>query len=67
MRTTVSVDDELYQQAIELSDPAMEKVDIFREALKTYVQVKAAQRLAALGGNQPDMEEVPRRRDEVKQ
>lgn len=63
MRTTVTIDDELYARALELADPAMDKGDLFREAVKTFVRVQAAKRLAALGGAAPDMEDVPRRRE----
>ncbi len=63
MRTTVTIDDALYEQALELADPAMERADLFREAIKTFVRVQAAKRLAALGGAQPQMAHVPRRRE----
>lgn len=62
MRTTVSIDDELYERALELADPAMEKADLFREAIKTFIRMQAAKRLAAMGGAQPDMPAIPRRR-----
>ena len=65
MRTTVTIDDELYNKALELADPGMDKSDIFREAMKTFVRVHAAKRLAALGGTMPEMAEVPRRRIEA--
>ncbi len=62
MRTTVTIDDALYKQALELSDPGVEKPsDLFREAIKTYVRVQAARRLAALGGKAPGMRDIPRR------
>lgn len=61
MRTTVTIDDALYEQAIEMADPDMDKANIFREAMKTFVRVQAAKRLAALGGKAPDMEAIPRR------
>jgi Arc/MetJ family transcription regulator len=61
MRTTVTVDDVLYEKALEMADPGMDKSDIFREAMKTFVRVQAAKRLAALGGTMPDMQDVPRR------
>ena len=64
MRTTVTIDDALYQQALEVADPNMDKSDIFREAIKTFVRVQAAKRLAALGGTMPEIQNVPRRRDE---
>ena len=63
MRTTVTIDDELYAKALELADPTMDKGDLFREAVKTFVRVQAAKRLAALGGAAAQMEDVPRRRE----
>lgn len=64
MRTTVTIDDDLYNKALEVADPSMDKADLFREAIKTFVQVRAARRLAALGGTTPDMVSPPRRRPE---
>ncbi len=64
MRTTVTIDDALYEKALEMADPHMEKSDIFREAIKTFIRVQAARRLAALGGTMPDMQDVSRRREE---
>ncbi|QHJ00943.1 type II toxin-antitoxin system VapB family antitoxin [Xylophilus rhododendri] len=64
MRTTVTIDDALYEKAMEVADPAMDKADLFREAVKTFVRVQAGKRLAALGGKAPDMAEPPRRRDD---
>jgi Arc/MetJ family transcription regulator len=61
MRTTVTIDDALYQKALELADPKMDKAEVFREAMKTFVRVQAAKRLAALGGAVPDMQDIPRR------
>jgi len=61
MRTTVTIDDELYEKALEVADPAMDKAEIFREAIKTFVRVQAAKRLAALGGTMPEIHEIPRR------
>jgi len=63
MRTTVTIDDALYQEALEMADPEMDKADLFREAIKTFVRVQAARRLAALGGTQPDMADIPRQRE----
>ncbi len=64
MRTTVTIDDALYEKALEMADTGMDKSDIFREAMKTFVRVQAAKRLAALGGTTPEIREVPRRREE---
>jgi Arc/MetJ family transcription regulator len=67
MRTTVTIDDELYNKALEVADPSMDKADLFREAIKTFVRVRAAKRLAALGAAMPEMSEVSRRRSEPAQ
>lgn len=42
MRITVTIDDALYQRALELADPAMDKADLFREAVKAFVRVQSA-------------------------
>ena len=62
MGATVTVDDALYEQALEVADPGMDKADLFREAIKTFVRVQAAKRLAALGSTVPTMEDIPRRK-----
>jgi Arc/MetJ family transcription regulator len=64
MRTTVTIDDTLYEKALEMAGPSMDKSDLFREAIETFVRVQAAKRLAALGGTMPGMRDVPRRRGE---
>ncbi|MFD2838496.1 type II toxin-antitoxin system VapB family antitoxin [Azotobacter vinelandii] len=51
------------KKALEMADPGMDKADIFREAMKTFVRVQAARRLAALGGTTPNVRNVPRRRE----
>jgi len=48
-----------------MPDPAMDKADLFREAIKTFVRVQAAKRLAALGGASPEMADIPRRGEDV--
>ncbi|MEK7438164.1 MAG: type II toxin-antitoxin system VapB family antitoxin [Pseudomonadota bacterium] len=62
MRTTVSIDDELYQRALDVADPGMDKGDLFREAMKVFVRVQSGKRLAALGGKAPGTKDIPRRR-----
>jgi Arc/MetJ family transcription regulator len=62
MRTTVTIDDDLFQQALEVADPEMDKADLFREAMKVFVRVQAGRRLSALGGKAPRMKPIPRRR-----
>ncbi len=62
MRTTVTIEDPLYEEALELADPDMDKAELFREAIRTFIRVQAGKRLARLGGQAPRMAEVPRRR-----
>lgn len=62
MRTTVTIDDQLYQRALDVADPGMDKGDLFREAMKVFVRVQVGKRLAALGGKAPTMNDIPRRR-----
>lgn len=64
MRTTVSIDDELYRKSLEVADPGMNNVDLFHEAISTFVRVQAAKRLAVLGGSAPQMQQVLRRCEE---
>jgi Arc/MetJ family transcription regulator len=65
MRTTVTIDDALYERALEVADPAMDKADLFREAIKAFVRVQAAKRLASLGASKPEMREISRRREDI--
>lgn len=62
MRTTVTIEDDLYEKALAVADPDMDRADLFREAIRTFVRVQAAKRLAALGGAAPNMSDIPRQR-----
>jgi Arc/MetJ family transcription regulator len=66
MSTTVTIDDELYEQALELAGPDMDKADLFREAIKTFIRVQAAKRLAALSGSTANAQNTPRRRGQAR-
>ncbi len=61
MRTTVTIDDALLNDAKELTG-ITETSRLVKEALKVLVAREAGRRLAAMGGSQPDLEYVPRRR-----
>jgi len=63
MRTTVSIEDALYENAIQLLDPDVEPKEIFREAMKTFVRVQSAKRLAEMGSKIKNIKRTPRRRD----
>jgi len=61
MRTTVSLDDELMAKAQSYTG-ITEKSAILKEALTALVQREASRRLARLGGSEPGMKQIPRRR-----
>ena len=65
MRTTLTIDDRLFDKAMSLAEPGMEKSELIRECVKAYRQRQTARRLAALGGEVPEIELVPRRREEA--
>ena len=62
MRTTITIDDELFRQAVEVAGPGMDKSEIVREAMRVFVRIQSGKRLAALGGAVPRMRHIPRRR-----
>lgn len=61
MRTTLVLDDDLVARAQELTG-VQEKSALVRTALKRLVESESARRLARLGGSQPDLKPIPRRR-----
>lgn len=61
MRTTVTLDDELLAKAIKLTGTA-DRSTVLREGLKALIERESARRLAKLGGTQPRLAHVPRRR-----
>ncbi|MDQ3766742.1 MAG: type II toxin-antitoxin system VapB family antitoxin [Actinomycetota bacterium] len=63
MRTTLALDDELVAEAQRLTGTS-EKSALVREALRALIQRESARRLARLGGREPGLNEVPRRRGE---
>ena len=65
MRTTLTLDDELYATALSLAHPGIATSELLKECVKAYIQRQTARRLAALGGQVPDIEVAPRRRVEL--
>ncbi|NHN55117.1 type II toxin-antitoxin system VapB family antitoxin [Calidifontibacter sp. DB0510] len=61
MRTTVTIDDELYARAAELTG-VREKSALLRDGLETLIRVESARRLAALGGSDARAQGAPRKR-----
>jgi Arc/MetJ family transcription regulator len=65
MRMTVVLDDELVETAMSYTGLRQKSV-LIREAFKALVEREAARRLARLGGSEPDLVAVPRRRSAAK-
>ena len=61
MRTTLILDENLLARARELSG-IEEKTALVHAGLEALIAREAAKRLAALGGKQPKIADVPRRR-----
>ena len=61
MRTTLNIDDGLLKHASRLTG-VREKTALVRIGLEALVARRSAQRLAALGGTEPQARRVPRRR-----
>ena len=65
MRTTVTLDDALFDHARRLSG-LQERSALLREALTALIQRESATRLARLGGTERALKTPPRRRSEAK-
>ena len=64
MRTTLIIEDALLARAREFSG-IQEKTALVHEGLRALIAREAAKRLAALGGSEPDLRPIPRRRAAV--
>jgi Arc/MetJ family transcription regulator len=65
MRTTLNIDDQLLEKARRLTG-IDEKTALVRAGLEALVQREAARRLAELGGTEPNLRPIPRRRSPLK-
>ncbi len=61
MRTTVTLDDDLVAKATKLTG-AQDRSTLLHAGLKALIERESARRLARLGGTQPRLEPVRRRR-----
>ena len=61
MRTTVNIDDELMKAAQKLTG-IEEKAVLLRAGLTALIEQESARRLAKLGGSEPHLTSVSRRR-----
>lgn len=60
MRTTLNIDDQLFEEAVRLTG-IKEKTALLRESLKALIQRESARRLSLLGGSEPQLNDIPRR------
>ena len=61
MQTTVTLDDDLVSKAF--VETKIEDIsELLNEALRSLIYRQTARKLIALGGSQPDLEDIPRRR-----
>ncbi len=61
MRTTLILNDELLEKARGLTG-VQEKTALVHEGLRALIARESARRLAALGGSEPALRAIPRRR-----
>ena len=61
MRTTINIDDELLEEAQQLTG-ITKKTALVREGLRALVARESARRLARLGGTEPALRDIPRRK-----
>ena len=61
MRTTLNIDDQLLADAQRITG-LTEKAALVREGLRALIERESARRLARLGGSEPQLEPVSRRR-----
>ncbi len=60
MRTTLNIDDSIYQKAAKLTG-IKEKTSLLHEGLKALIAKESSKRLARLGGSSPKIKDIPRR------
>jgi Arc/MetJ family transcription regulator len=61
MKTTLNIDDKILEEASRLTG-ITEKTALVRQGLEALIARESSMRLAALGGTQPSLKTVPRRR-----
>ena len=61
MRTTLNLDDALIARAAKLTG-IEERTALLHEGLRALIQRESARRLAKLGGSEPKLTAIPRRR-----
>lgn len=63
MRTTINLDETLLDEAQRITG-ITERTALIREGLKALIERESARRLARLGGSEPQVKPIPRRRSQ---
>ncbi len=64
MIATITLDDDLVKRAMQLT--GIDEISyLLREALKSIIARDSGRRLVLLGGSDPDIQPIPRRRSET--
>lgn len=61
MRTTLNIDETLVDEARRLTG-MKERTEVIHEGLRALISRESARRLARLGGSEPGLKAIPRRR-----
>jgi Arc/MetJ family transcription regulator len=61
MRTTLNIDESLVDEAKRLTG-MKERTEVIHEGLRALISRESARRLARLGGTEPKLKAIPRRR-----
>ncbi|MCL4215791.1 MAG: type II toxin-antitoxin system VapB family antitoxin [Candidatus Hydrogenedentes bacterium] len=64
MRTTINLDEALLDEAQRVTG-MKERTAMIHEGLRVLIERESARRLARLGGTEPQLQDVPRRRPKV--
>jgi Arc/MetJ family transcription regulator len=63
MRTTINLDERLLSEAQRVTG-MKERTALIHEGLRALIERESARRLARLGGSEPQLQSIPRRRPE---
>ncbi|MDD2600840.1 MAG: type II toxin-antitoxin system VapB family antitoxin [Kiritimatiellae bacterium] len=61
MRTTLNIDEDILARASQLTG-VRQKTSLVRMGLESLIARESAKRLSVLGGSEPQLESIPRRR-----
>ena len=63
MRTTITIDDKLYSDAVTLLPAPVKPSELIGRALVALIRAESIKHLISMGGQSPDMTDIPRGRE----